>query len=332
MAVREALFYDLQEGGAVWCRLCPHNCRIADGLAGICGVRRNAGGMLTTEIYGAVTSLAMDPIEKKPLYHFHPGSRILSIGTRGCNLKCPYCQNWHISQDVTARTTHYEPGEIIAAAVKERSVGIAYTYSEPLIWYEFVRDTAALARQRGLVNVLVTNGFINRGPLDEILPLIDAMNIDLKSCRAETYQRVQKGRLEDVKATIARAREAGCHVEVTTLVVTGLNDTMEEMADAVDFLASVDPTMPWHLSRYYPNYQYDQKATDVNFIHAVYREARKRLPFVYVGNIPSSGDGSDTRCPACQALVVSRRGYATRIENMESGHCLACGASLNMVL
>lgn len=333
MTDREALYYDRIEGGAVRCRLCPHECLITDGHTGICGIRRNRGGRLLAESYGQVTAIAMDPIEKKPLYHFHPGSRILSIGTRGCNLKCPYCQNWHISQDTHARATSYDPETIVSMALRERSVGIAYTYSEPLVWYEFVRDTAIRAHERGLVNVLVTNGFINRAPLDDLLPHIDAMNIDLKSCRDDTYRRVQKGALADVQACIARAREAHCHVEVTTLVVTGLNDTLDELRDAVDFIASVDPSIPWHLSRYFPNYHYDREPTDVDFIMTVYREAKKKLPFVYVGNVQIMSDGSDTYCPSCNALAVARRGYSTRIAGLTAaGTCGHCGATLNMIV
>jgi len=207
MNAHEAAYYEKLDGGNVRCRLCPHNCLIKDGKHGICGARKNSGGILVTEIYGRLTSLAMDPIEKKPLYHFHPGSSILSIGTRGCNMKCPYCQNWHISQDQAARTSLYSSSDVVSAAVREGSIGIAYTYSEPIIWFEYVYDTAVMAREKKLANVMVTNGFINREPLEQLLGVIDAMNIDLKTFREETMKKVQKARLPDVLATIRLARE-----------------------------------------------------------------------------------------------------------------------------
>jgi pyruvate formate lyase activating enzyme len=332
MNAHEAAFYEKQDDKSVRCRLCPHNCIIRDGKYGICGVRKNNAGLLNTEIYGRLTAVAMDPIEKKPLYHFHPGSQILSIGTRGCNLKCPYCQNWHISQDRLAQTTFYHPEQIISAAVREGSIGIAYTYSEPLIWYEYVKDTAALAREKNLVNVLVTNGFINRAPLEELLPLIDAMNIDLKSFRDETYRTVQKGKLPDVLDTIRLSHERGCHIELTTLVVTGMNDDPAEMRGIIDFIASVDPAIPWHISRYYPNYRYDRPATDVSFMMKVLEEAEAKLHYVYCGNVPAGGRGHDTRCPSCNTTVIRRSGYHTRIVSMEGGRCGACGGDLRIVM
>ncbi len=316
------------EHSKVRCLLCPHNCTIVENAAGVCGVRKNIGGVLYTEIYGKVTAVAMDPIEKKPLYHFYPGSRILSIGTRGCNMKCFYCQNWHISQDVLARATDYTPEQIVQNAHENKSIGIAYTYSEPLIWFEFVMDTSRLARKSGLKNVLVTNGFVNSAPLDEMLPLIDAMNVDLKTFRDETYRRVQKGRLEDVCATIKRSHAAGCHVEVTTLVVTGVNDTMDEMRDIISFIESVDKTIPWHISRYYPNYKYDAPATDIRFIMDVCREASAKLSFVYCGNVPGSQVGSATKCPSCGTEVISRSGYHVTVEHVKNGRCAHCGADL----
>ncbi len=255
MNAREAAFYEKQGSGSVRCLLCPHQCVINEGKHGICGARKNSGGVLVSEIYGRCTAMAMDPIEKKPLYHFHPGTAILSIGTKGCNMKCPYCQNWHISQDMAARTSYYSSADIVRAARTEGSVGIAYTYSEPIIWYEYVHDTAMLAREQGLLNVMVTNGFINREPLEKLLQCIDAMNIDLKTFREDTMKKVQKARLADVLATIRLVHERGCHIELTTLVVTGINDNMAEMRDIIEFIASVDRAIPWHISRYYPNYR-----------------------------------------------------------------------------
>ncbi|OHD64255.1 MAG: AmmeMemoRadiSam system radical SAM enzyme [Spirochaetes bacterium RBG_13_51_14] len=331
ITTHEASFYEKLENGSVRCGLCPHNCVIRDGKYGICGVRTNTGGTLYSEIYGRLTSIAMDPIEKKPLYHFHPGSQILSIGTKGCNMKCPYCQNWQISQNQTARTTFHSSADIIDLAVREGSIGIAYTYSEPIIWYEYVHDTALLAKEKNLACVLVTNGFINREPLDELLGYVDAMNIDLKSFREETMRTIQKANLPDVIETIKSAHARGCHIELTTLVVTGINDTINEMRDIIDFIASVDKNIPWHISRYYPNYKYDRHATDIPFVLKVHEEAVKKLNYVYCGNVPSGTSGHDTRCPSCSATAISRSGYFTRIENLNDSRCAACGFDLGII-
>ena len=303
---------------------------IADARTGVCGVRRNSGGKLFTEIYGQCTALAMDPIEKKPLYHFFPGSKILSIGTRGCNLKCPYCQNWHISQDLSADTSYYTPESIVKIARERGSVGIAFTYSEPVIWFEYVMDTAKLARESGLKNVLVTNGFINIPPLDELLTQIDAMNIDLKAFKDETYKKVQKAKLSPVLKAIEHAYRKGCHVEITTLVVTGLNDDIEEMRGIVDFIHSLDRNIPWHISRYYPNYQYDEPPTDIDFMFRVCEEASKKLNFVYCGNVPSGNRGNNTICPSCGSTSVSRVGFFSKIERLKQGKCTKCGTDLNI--
>ncbi len=327
-AMKEARYYTA-DGNIMRCRLCPHNCTVKRGAAGICGVRKNLDGRLYSTIYGELTAVAMDPIEKKPLYHFYPGSSILSIGTRGCNFKCPYCQNWHISQNPEATVTRYEPEEIVKAASAEGSIGIAYTYSEPLIWYEYVYDCAVLARAKKLKNVLVTNGFINTEPLDELLPCIDAMNIDLKSFRKETYRKVHKGGLDAVLTTIERSAKL-CHVEITTLVVTGINDNMEEMKDIIDWVAALDKNIPWHISRYFPNYRYTAPATDIDFIYRTCDEAVKKLNHVYCGNISGPGRGNDTFCPSCRNAVIKRSGYHTKVTGIKDGKCTGCGYDLKI--
>ncbi len=327
---KEARYYSGGDGNRVTCELCPHNCVIAPGKTGTCGARRNENGTLITDIYGRISSMAMDPIEKKPLYHFFPGSEILSIGTRGCNFKCPYCQNWQISQDMNARTAFYPPERIADAAAERNSLGVAYTYSEPMIWFEYVMDVSLILRERGMKNVMVTNGFINSGPLADLLTVVDAMNIDLKAFREDTYRKVNGGRLKNVLETIEQAAGAGCHVEVTTLIVTGMNDTMEEMKEIIDFIASVDTKIPWHISRYFPNYKYNEKATEVSFITEVYNEALKNLSFVYCGNVSLSDTGSDTVCPECGSLVIKRSGYFTSIMDLEQGACSGCGKDLGI--
>jgi pyruvate formate lyase activating enzyme len=326
----EAQYYIKKPDNKVECLLCPHNCVIPKDKSGICGARKNIDGKLVSLIYGEVTAVSMDPIEKKPLYHFYPGSDILSIGTKGCNFKCLFCQNYHISQDMNAKSEYYSPEEIVKVAIERRSIGIAYTYSEPFIWYEYVMDCSMLARENNLKNVFVTNGFINPDPLNDILRYADAVNIDLKTFRDETYRKISKGKLSNVLDTIKTAASK-CHVELTTLIVTGINDEIKEMKDIIDFIYSVNPDMPWHISRYYPSYKYNAPATDINFILRVYEEARKKLNFVYCGNVASSYGGSDTICPKCKTAVISRNGYDISINSLKNGKCSKCGESINIL-
>ncbi|MFC1669022.1 AmmeMemoRadiSam system radical SAM enzyme [Spirochaetota bacterium] len=327
----EAKYYITIENDRVQCKLCPHNCIIPPGETGTCNVRRNIDNKLISEIYGEVSSISMDPIEKKPLYHFYPGSQILSIGTRGCNMKCPYCQNWHISQDSNVHTSFHSYDKIVKLALNNKSVGIAYTYSEPIIWFEYILDTAALGREKGLKNVLVTNGYINDEPLRELIQYVDAVNIDLKSYREQTYKKIQKGNLADVKNTIEVSHNMGISIEITTLIVTGLNDDLDEMKDIINYISSVDRDIPWHISRYFPNYNYNKPATDIKFIYKVYEEALKKLNFVYCGNIPSGDAGNNTICPSCSKKVISRSGYSTTIDSLNNGKCGECGTDLKII-
>lgn len=237
--------------------------------------------------YGKVSSFAMDPVEKKPLHRFHPGSFLLSAGSFGCNLKCSFCQNWTISHE-NPETVEVSPRFIVDEALKYRDkgcIGIAYTYNEPMIWYEFVYDTSKAAREAGLKNVLVTNGFVNREPLEEILPFIDAMNIDVKAFTAKFYKDVCKAALDDVKRTV-EISAAKCHVELTTLVIPGLNDSIEEIGAIARWIAGIDPEIPLHLSRFFPNYlMRDKPATPRETLEKARDEARKHLKYVYLGNV-----------------------------------------------
>ncbi|HOV09587.1 MAG TPA: AmmeMemoRadiSam system radical SAM enzyme [Spirochaetota bacterium] len=330
MAYKEAQYF-LQKDDYVQCLLCPHRCHINSGKKGLCGVRENKDGVLYSTIYGEVSSMAMDPIEKKPLYHFYPGTEIFSIGTKGCNLRCPFCQNWSISQDLSARTYYKAPEEIVSMAITADSIGIAYTYSEPTIWFEFVKDCSKLAREKKLKNVLVTNGFINPDPLVEMTEFIDAMNIDLKCFNEKTYKNVLKGDLEPVKESIKIAYEKGCFLEITTLIVTGLNDNMGELMAIAEFIASIDKRIPWHISRYYPSYKYDKSATDVNFITEVWESGLKVLDYVFTGNVHPFYSRSDTVCPSCHGVVITRKGYHTVIKELEEGRCALCGYDLGII-
>ena len=270
------------------CSLCPHHCRLADGETGFCRARTNEGGAIRCKNYGRLTSVALDPIEKKPLYHFHPGSFILSVGSFGCNLRCPFCQNYAISMaDGQSETQDVTPAELAALAhdLSRRphgNIGVAFTYNEPLLSYEFIMDAAPLLHERGLSVVLVTNGMIAPAPLEALLPHIDAMNIDLKGWQPDFYRRLG-GDLAAVKHTIARAVKS-CHVEVTTLIIPGQNDSAGDMEEESRWLASLSPDLPLHISRYFPRWHENTPATPIETIERLAAIARKHLRFVHKGN------------------------------------------------
>lgn len=272
------------------CAICPRACTLAEGQTGLCHARTAIGGQVIDANYGRVTSLALDPIEKKPLARFRPGTNVLSVGSYGCNLRCPFCQNAAIAcageRDVPWREiAPAELADLAASLVPEGNIGIAFTYNEPLVGFEFVRDTARLARERGLANVLVSNGYVNDGPLCEVAPLIDAANIDLKGFTQSFYDFVG-GDLATVKHTIeVLATEPGCHLEVTTLVIPGLNDSEQEIGAAAQWLASLDPGIPYHLTRFFPCHRLtDRPATPTATVHKLADAASRYLEHVYVGN------------------------------------------------
>ncbi len=274
------------------CRTCMHNCDLEDGRYGICGARKNEGGQIVCKNYGMVTALALDPVEKKPLKMFYPGSMILSAGSFGCNLKCPFCQNYEISmmKQNAADTAFISPAELADKALEYRragNIGVAFTYNEPLIGWEYVRDTAKLVKEAGMKNVLVTNGSASLEVLEEILPYIDAMNIDLKVFREDGYRKLG-GSLETVKAFIERAAES-CHVELTTLIVPGLNEKIAEMEEEAKWIAAVSDlkgrAIPLHITRFFPRYHMtDRDATDVQMVYRLANAAGKYVENVFVGN------------------------------------------------
>ncbi|HEX2925999.1 MAG TPA: AmmeMemoRadiSam system radical SAM enzyme [Ruminiclostridium sp.] len=270
------------------CKICPHHCKIEEGHVGLCRARTNRQGNVICGNYGKLTAMALDAIEKKPLRHFHPGSSILSVGSYGCNMKCPFCQNCDISMvsEHETQTVGISCEELAEKALELKNrgnIGIAYTYNEPLISYEFVRDCAETAKSKGLKNVAVTNGYICEEPLKELLPLIDAFNIDLKGFTEKYYHKL-RGDLETVKRTIELASQS-CHVEITTLVVPGENDSDEEMEALSGWLSSVDRQIPLHISRFFPRWQMqDRSATPVSKIYHLAELARKNLKYVYEGN------------------------------------------------
>ena len=273
----------------ITCTLCPHACRLRVGATGFCRARRNEGGTIRAINYGQLTALALDPIEKKPLYHFYPNSQILSVGSFGCNLACPFCQNAGIAAaDERIETENVTPAQLAALAEELRrqprgNIGVAFTYNEPLVGYEYIMDTAPLLHAAGLEVVLVTNGMICTEPLTRLLPHVDAMNIDLKAWRTDTYRQLG-GDLEAVKGTIARAVAHGVHVEVTTLVVLTMNDSTEDMDEEAQWLAALSPDLPLHISRYFPRHRMQTPPTPIATIDALTAVAARHLRYVHRGN------------------------------------------------
>jgi pyruvate formate lyase activating enzyme len=341
--MREAMLYERLEDQRVRCYLCAHRCSIAPGRLGVCRVRENRDGVLYSLVYGMPISQAVDPIEKKPLFHVYPGSTSYSIATAGCNFRCSFCQNADISQMPRDQGRIWgreaTPEAVVAAAKRTRSRTIAYTYTEPTVFFEYSYDIARLAHTQDIASVYVTNGFMTREMLDTFQgvgnghpPLLDAANVDLKAFRDETYKEVCGGRLQPVLDSLKAMRELGVWVEVTTLVVPGMNDDPAELANIAHFIAQdLGPEVPWHVSRFHPGYQMsDRGATPASVLrraHEIGREAGLR--YVYVGNMP--GLGEDTLCPACNQVVIGRLGFRVTRYHVQEGTCSWCGALVDGV-
>ncbi len=326
----EASYWHAVSDGRVKCDLCPQRCVIRDGDRGICNLRENRGGVLYAAAYGELASTAIDPIEKKPLYHFHPGDSILSVGPNGCNLRCRGCQNYQISQDVAP--THYLTAEALAQlAAAHDSPGIAYTYTEPLVWLEYVRDSCRAARDRGFYNVAVTNGFLEEDPARELGALLDAANVDIKSLSDEFYRDYCGAKLEPVLRTAVIFKER-LHLEITYLLVTDLNDGEDDVAAFVKWVAdNLGRDTPVHFSRYFPHYEMDAPATPTHRILRAKEIADPDLYYVYLGNVAGMG-GADTHCPQCGNLLVNREGYRAVVVGLEGGKCNNCGRPSEIVL
>lgn len=330
-AAQPARYWEPLGGGAVRCRLCDHACRLAPGQRGICEVRENAAGTLVTTAYGRVAARHFDPVEKKPLYHFHPGSYLLTLGGLGCNLGCTFCQNWDISQPEEGAfgpTDVLAPEEVVALAQAPPPgldcIGVAHSYNEPLMGFEFLADAARATREAGLVTAVKTNGFIAPEPLAELLPWVDAMNIDLKAFTEAFYRQVAFGALEPVKRTIAATVRAGVHVELTVLLIPGLNDGDAEVEALARWVASLDPAIPVHFHRYFPAYRMTRPPTPLETLVRAREIARAHLDYVYLGNVAVAG-AADTRCPGCGRLLVRRQGYRVEPVGLDGGRCAGCG-------
>jgi len=328
----EALLYEKLENKSVHCYLCAHQCRIAPLKFGFCGVRENIEGTLYTHAYGKVIAAHVDPIEKKPLYHFFPGSTAFSIATIGCNFRCGFCQNWQISQS-TFRDGDFagedlRPDDIVNLALENGCKSISYTYTEPTIFFEYALETAKLAKAKGLYNNFVTNGYMSKECLDMIKPYLDAANVDLKFFRDESYRKVCCGSLQPVLDSIIRMHELGIWVEVTTLVIPGENDSKEELKDIAEFIAGVDKNMPWHISGFHPDYKFtDRHATPETTLKRAEELGRETgLNYVYIGNV--YGFGNDTYCHNCKKLLVEREIFSVLENNIKDGKCAFCNAAI----
>ncbi|TET55310.1 MAG: AmmeMemoRadiSam system radical SAM enzyme [Anaerolineales bacterium] len=321
--------------GAVQCQACEHFCAIKPGESGKCGVRRNIDGTLYLVVYGEALAVHIDPIEKKPLFHFHPGARVLSIGTYGCNFRCPFCQNWQMSQHrefdhgVELLGRQATPEAIVNTCLRESIPLIAYTYNEPTVFFEYTLDTARLGHEKGIKNVYVSNGYMSPAALQAIEPYLDGINVDLKAFNDDFYQAQCQARLEPVKRNIAHiATETDIWIEVTTLLIPGLNASNDELRAMAEWLAGVDPEMPWHISAFHPNYDMlDRPRTPPDSLARAYNIGKKAgLHYVYVGNVMDT-DRESTHCPACGAVVVQRHFYNVKELWKERGVCHDCGTA-----
>jgi pyruvate formate lyase activating enzyme len=327
---KEAMLYEKLTNNKTHCFLCAHHCKIADSKYGFCGVRGNEKGTLYTHVYGEVIASNVDPIEKKPLYHFLPGTGTYSIAAIGCNFRCPFCQNWQISQ--VSKRDNNSPGghklmpeEVVREAKKYGCKSISYTYTEPTIFFEYAYDTAKIAKRENLRNTFVTNGYMTRDALDTIKPYLDACNVDLKSFSDDTYKKVCGGTLKPVLDSIRHMKKTGIWIEVTTLVVPGMNDSDKELKEIADFIAETGKEIPWHISRFNPDYRFTEKkptpAASLEKAESIGKKAG--LKYIYLGNVATEGN---THCAPCKKLLVKRTGYRILEDNIKDGKCPGCNA------
>ncbi|WP_462325135.1 AmmeMemoRadiSam system radical SAM enzyme [Desulfoplanes sp.] len=336
--MKEAVLYGTREDGTIRCGLCAHRCIIKNNQRGLCGVRENRNGMLMSMVYGKIIAEHVDPIEKKPLFHFLPGSKAFSIGTVGCNFHCKHCQNADISQfpqehEGAIIGNKHTPKQIVDMALETGCSSIAYTYNEPTVFMEFAHDTAELAAKHGIGNVFVSNGYMTHEAADYISPLLDGINIDIKGFSDALYKKVCGARLSPVLETVKTMHAAGVWVEVTTLIIPGHNDSGEELGQIADFIVSVDPHIPWHVTRFHPAYlMLDAPPTPEKTLKKAKEIGMsKGLSYVYEGNIPGAGD-ENTYCPECGALCVERYGFGVVSNKIIGGTCPECKARIHGVL
>jgi pyruvate formate lyase activating enzyme len=335
--LKEAMLVRNTDSETLQCQVCEHSCMLGPGKIGICGVRKNIDGKLYLTVYGDAIATHIDPIEKKPLFHFLPGSDALSIGTYGCNMRCRWCQNWELSQIRnpdqminTRYSRHFSPEELVSIAQKRHSQSIAYTYNEPTVFFEYTYDVVKLAKANGIKNVYVSNGYMSLECIEVLSPYLDAINVDLKGFTDELYKRYTGARLGPVKRNIeVISGETDIWIEVTTLVIPDLNDSDSELRTAAEWLVSVNPDIPWHVSAFHPNYQMlDRRRTPSATLERAYQIGKDAgLHHVYVGNIRDPGK-ENTYCPECATKLIERFGYSTRVLWSTPGKCPSCGAQI----
>ena len=332
--MQKALFFTKEDKGEVGCYLCNHHCRIKNNQRGLCDVRWNKNGVLYSLNYAKLVAANVDPIEKKPLFHFFPGSLAYSIASAGCNFKCDFCQNWQISQFEEAerfgvKGMQVSPEQVVSEALNHGCKSISYTYTEPTVYFEFAFKCAKLAKQKGLYNNFVTNGYMSKDALRFISPFLDAANVDLKSFREDFYRRQCKAHLEPVLENIRLMKQLGIWVEITTLIVPGYNDSREELSDIASFIADLDVNIPWHISRFHPDYKFTGVSpTKVSLLQQAYDIGKdKGLKFVYIGNVHTDY-GETTFCPSCSKPLVQRTGFSIGSNQVKQGRCGFCGEEI----
>jgi pyruvate formate lyase activating enzyme len=329
--MKEALLYIRLENLAVHCQLCAHGCKIRESKFGFCGVRQNIKGILYTHNYGKLVALNVDPVEKKPLNHFFPGSLAFSIASAGCNFHCGFCQNWQISQ---LNFIKDHPGEdfsaakVVELAKQHNCKSIAYTYTEPTIFFEFALETAILAKQAGLANIFVTNGYMTDKAIAMLKPYLDAANVDLKFFKESSYEKICAARLAPVLDSIRRLREAGVWIEITTLVIPGENDSCEELSGIAKFIAGISKDIPWHVSAFHADYKFSAYPnTPEQTLKLAYDLGKSQgLGYVYAGNV--YGWGQDTLCNQCQRVIIKRVGFDITESNLSGNKCVFCQSTL----
>ena len=325
-------YKNLEKSNKIICMLCQHFCQLKEGQVGICGVNKNENGALKTLVYGHPSALNLDPVEKKPMYHLLPGTSALSLGTVGCNFKCPFCQNWQISQEHSVDTSvDISPQKMVDLAIENGAASIAYTYNEPTIFYPYAKDIGVIARERGLKNIFVTNGFESEEVVKDMASWLDAANVDLKSWDDAYYKKVLKGGLEAVKETLRNMVKEGIWVEVTTLLIEGDNDSDADLKAMAAFIADeLGRHVPWHLSAFHPDYKMqDHESTKLQTLERAKKIALEAgLEYVYLGNVPVHGD---TYCPDCGTLLIDRTGYSVTQNKLVDGHCPKCNREIEGV-
>ena len=318
-----------KEGDKITCLLCQHYCKLKNGQTGVCGANKNENGKLKNLVYGRLVAMHIDPVEKKPLYHFLPGSKSLSVGTLGCNMQCPFCQNWHISQvrESVNNTDYISPSNLVEMAIKHKCESIAYTYNEPTIFYPYARDTAMIAKTHGIKNIFVTNGIESKEVIEDMPGIIDACNVDFKSFNPDFYKKILKSPF-GILDTMKLIKKKGIWLETTTLIIPGENDSEEELNQISLFIANeLGTETPWHISAFYPQYKmHDKMATPIRLLEKAFDIGNKNgLKYIYIGN---AGITNITKCPSCGIDLIKRKAYHILFNKITKGKCPACNTKI----